>query len=370
MLENEAKRRKLPNFFKDINTKEHWESKREEIKNLFLQEEYGFLPKKLTPEIKTEKQGVNFAGKAEWESVFFTFENNGKSHTVRTELVLPKHKTDIPVFVFIDFESKVPSKYLPMEEILDNGFGVLAFCYQDVTSDNGDFTNGLCGLFCDDSGKCSFGKISIWAYMASRCMDYLKTRDEVGKIAILGHSRLGKTALLASALDERFDLTCVNDSGCCGASVSRGKTDKNENITKITDTFPFWFTDNFYKYRDNEDMLPFDQHMLLSLVAPRPVMIGGAIEDVWADNEGQMLSCYLASKIWELYDKDGFICENKLPCVNDMYLDGDICFHLRQGEHFLSRYDWNVYMQKFLHIQQLAVSCQPSADLTDRSLKN
>ena len=205
----------------------------------------------------------------------------------------------------------------------------------------------LCSLLCDDDGKCSFGKISLWAYMASICLDYLKSRDDIGKIAVLGHSRLGKTALLASALDERFDLTCVNNSGSCGASVSRGKIDKNENITKITDTFPFWFTKEYFKYRDNEDMLPFDQHMLLSLVAPRPVMIGGAIEDVWADNEGQMLSCFLASPIWKLYGKDGFISENRLPLVGDHFLDGDICFHLREGTHFLSRYDWNVYMKKF-----------------------
>lgn len=350
MLDIEVKKRGVPDFFENINSKEEWEAERTKIKNLILKEEYGFLPEKITPKIKTETQGINFAGKGHWESVFFTFEKDKKSHTVRTEFILPKNKKDIPVFIFLDFESKVPSKYLPMEEILDGGFGVLAFCYQDVTTDNNDFTNGLCGLFCDENGKCQFGKIAIWSYMASICMDFLKTQENVGKIAIIGHSRLGKTALLTSALDERFDLTCVNDSGCCGASLSRGKIDKNENIIKITDTFPFWFCDNFFKYRDNEKDLPFDQHMLLALVAPRPIMIGGAVEDVWADNEGQLLSCYLASKIWKLYGKDGLICENRLPCVNDMYLDGNVCFHLRQGEHFLSRYDWNVYMQKFLHI--------------------
>ena len=347
MLNNEVKRRMIPDFFENIKSKEDWENKKEEIKNLILREEYGFLPEKITPEITTEKQYISFAGKGEWESVFFTFKKGEKSHTVRTELVLPKKKTIKDVFVYIDFESGVPNKYIPMEEILDNGFGILTFCYKNVTSDDNDFTNGLCGLFCDENGKCSFGKISIWAYMASICMDYLKSREDIGKIAVLGHSRLGKTALLTSALDNRFDLTCVNNSGSCGASVARGKIDANENITKITDTFPFWFTEEFFKYRDNENALPFDQHMLLSLVAPRPVMIGGALEDVWADNEGQMLSCYLASPIWTLYGKNGFICENRLPMVNDHFLEGDICFHLREGTHFLSRYDWNVYMTKF-----------------------
>ena len=350
MLKKYIEERKIPDFFKGIDTKEKWEEKREEIKSLILREEYGFLPEKITPEISIEKQGINFAGKADWESVFFTFEKDGKSHTVRTELILPKNKKNVPTFLFMDFESKVPSKYLPVEEILDGGFGMLAFCYKDVTDDNGDFKDGLCSLFCDSDGKCSFGKISMWAYMAKCCMDYLETREQVGKVAVIGHSRLGKTALLASALDDRFALTCVNESGCSGASITRGKTKENESVRDITRVFPFWFCNEYFKYIDNEDDLPFDQHMLIALVAPRPVMIGGAILDVWADNEGQYLSCYLASKIWRLYGKEGLISKNQLPCVNDMFIEGDVCFHLREGAHFLSRFDWNVYMKKFAEI--------------------
>ncbi len=350
MIKKELLKRSIPNFLDGIDTKEKWEESREKIRDLFLKEEYGHLPEKITPTIKVEEQEITFAGKARWESVFFTFEKNGKQHTVRAELVLPRDKENVPVFLFMDFEKKVPSKYFPVEEILDGGFGALAFCYESVTTDNGDFTNGLCGLFCDENGKCTFGKLSMWAYMASACMDYLETRKEVGRVAIIGHSRLGKTALLASALDSRFTLTCVNESGCSGAALSRGKTKENESIKKITDVFPFWFCRGYLKYIDNEDALPFDQHMLLALVAPRHIMIGGAIKDVWADNEGQFLSCYLASDVWKLYGKNGIICENRLPCVNESLLDGEICFHLRDGEHFLSRYDWNVYMKKFREI--------------------
>ena len=347
MIKNEILKRNVPELLNGVDTKEKWEEKREEIKSLILKEEYGFLPEKIQPTITVERQWISFADKASWDSVFFTFEKNGKSHTVRCELILPKEKKKTDTFLFIDFESKVPSKYNPTEEILDGGFGIMSFCYQDVTTDDGDFTNGLCGLFCDENGKCSFGKISAWAYMASVCMDYLETLDCVGRVAIAGHSRLGKTALLASALDDRFYLTCVNNSGCCGASVSRGKTEENESIKKITDVFPFWFCENFFKYRDNERALPFDQHTLLSLLAPRDVVIGGAILDVWADNEGQFLSCYLASDAWELYGKKGFICGDGLPQVGDEYLDGSVGFYLRGGAHFMSRYDWNMYMKKF-----------------------
>lgn len=336
------KSRNIPDFLKDVNLDE-WQARKDEIKELFLTEEYGHLPKKLVPSVTTEEQGVNFAGKGCWESVFFTFENNGKAHTVRAELILPKNKTKIPVFLYISFSGDVPNKYLPMEEILDNGFGVMMFDYQNVTSDDGDYSNGLYGLFSEDGKRCEFGKISLWAYMASACMDYLESRPEVdaNSVAVAGHSRLGKTAILTSVLDNRFILTCSNNSGCCGASISRGKTEENETIEAITRVFPWWFSEKYLKYVSNEDALPFDQHMLLALIAPRYLMIGAACEDVWADNEGQLLSCKLASPIWSLYGKDGFID------TGDTSIDGEVCYHFREGSHFMSRYDWNVYMKKF-----------------------
>lgn len=333
--------RNVPDFFinngKKITSLKEWESYRPVLRELFLKEEYGILPEKIKPSVRIEDEGVNFAGKAKWERVYFTFERNGKSHTVLANLILPKNKTNVPVFLAVDFHDVIPNKYLPMEEIIDTGFGVFDFCYKDVTTDDGDFTNGLCALF-EENGRCEFGKISLWAYFASVCMDYLMTREEVDcdNIAIIGHSRLGKTALLCSALDERFKLTCVNNSGCCGVSLSRGKTDRNETIEKITEVFPFWFCDGFKKYVNNEDALPFDQHMLVALVAPRHLIVGGACEDVWADNEGQHLSCAMAVPAWEMYEKD---CANKR-----------LSYYEREGSHFLSRTDWIIYMESFKKI--------------------
>lgn len=334
-------KRNVPDFFvsqgKRITSLDEWEKHREYLKELILKEEYGALPKKLEPSIRTESESIDFAGKVKWERVYFTFENNGKSHTVITHLILPKDKENVPVFLSLNFQREMPNKYLPIEEIIDTGFGIFAFCYEEVTSDNNDFTSGLCGLF-EENGKCEFGKISIWAYFASICMDYLLTRKEVDKdnVAIIGHSRLGKTALLCSALDERFKLTCVNNSGCCGASLSRGKTKENETVEKIIEVFPFWFCDSFEKYVNNEDKLPFDQHMLIALVAPRYLVVGGAKEDVWADNEGQHLSCAMAVPAWELYEKG---CANK-----------KLSYYERVGTHFLSRTDWIIYMESFKEI--------------------
>ncbi len=334
-------KRNVPDFFihqgKKIKSLADWESYKPILTDLILREEYGALPEKIEPSVRIEKEFVDFAGKAKWEKVYFTFEKNGKSHTVVTHLILPKNKQNIPVFLSLNFQREMPNKYLPIEEIIDTGFGIFAVCYEEVTLDNNDFTNGLCGLF-EKDGRCEFGKISLWAYFASACMDYLLTREEIDRdnVAIIGHSRLGKTALLCSALDSRFKLTCVNNSGCCGVALSRGKTEKNETIEKITEVFPFWFCDGFKKYVNNEDALPFDQHMLVALVAPRHLVVGGAKEDLWADNEGQHLSCAMAVPIWELYEKG---CANKR-----------VSYYEREGTHFLSRTDWIIYMEAFKEI--------------------
>lgn len=352
MINNELLKRGVPDFFKGVDSLQDWESLKCNLKDLLLKEEYGYPPEKLSPKITTEPQSISFAGKGSWESVFFTFEKDGKSHTVRCELILPKGVERAPVFLLMDFEARVPSKYFPTEEILDGGFGIMSFCYESVTADNNDFSSGLCGLFKENDAH-SFGKITIWAYMASACMDYLCTREDVdsNNVAIIGHSRLGKTALLASALDERFVLTCSNNSGCCGAALSRGKRTKNESIRAITTTFPQWFCQSFLKYSDNEVSLPFDQHMLVALIAPRHLMIGCAQEDYWADNEGQFLSCYLSSKIWELYGKSGLRLNGDcMPRVSDSLTEGELGFYIREGSHFLSRYDWNKYMMKFKEI--------------------
>ena len=305
-----------------------WEEKRKEITELILNTQYGNINPSLSYKIRTEDAPVNFAGKALWQTVYFDFSNGELSYTVQTELILPKDKKDVPVFLAVDFLPECPNKYLPVEEILDSGFGIFKVCYQNVTADSGVF-DGLCPLI----GNGDFGKIAVWSYMARTMADYLDTLPSVGKYAVIGHSRLGKTALLTAALDKRFILACVNNSGCSGASIFRGKCDNAEKISDITRVFPFWFTKGFLDYVDNEDALPFDQHMLLSLVAPRYVVIGCAKEDYWADNEGAYLCAELARPVWELYG-----CEN------------NVSVYERDGSHFLSRDDWHKYMNKFKEI--------------------
>ncbi len=336
---------KIPDFFGDKLSSTHaWEGYRDELKALILDTEYGVFPTLSKPSVTSEAQPVNFAGKAEWQRVSFTFEGKGKAHTVECELILPKEKSDFGVFVSIDFSKETPSKYLPVEEIIDGGFGIFKVFYEDVTSDDGDFANGLCGLV-DGAGK-EFGKIAVWSYMLRVMADYLTENKISNSLAVIGHSRLGKTALLTSVLDSRFMLACVNDSGCCGASLSRNKTEGEEKISDIVSVFPFWFKDSFKMYVDNEEGLPFDQHMLISLVAPRNIVVGCAKEDFWADNDGAYESCNLSSPVWHLYQKNGFVCGDYSEDACS-FLQGEIGYYIRRGSHFLSREDWGYYMLKF-----------------------
>lgn len=347
------KNRKLPDLFEvdgqKIIDKDGWEKiARPYWRNQLLTEEYGQMPPVLIPQISAKTNPVDFAGKAVWEEVTFTFENNGKQHVVPTQLIYPADNQKHPFFIYLNFRPDIPDRYLPVEELLDNGFGVFAVCYNDVTPDNADFSVGLPALFQQSERKgADAGKIIYWSYMASRMMDYLLTRPQANEksIGISGHSRLGKTALLTAALDERFAFVCSNNSGCSGAAIARGCSKQGEHIRNILGTFPYWFCPNYTKYIDKEQELPFDQHCLIALVAPRGVYIGGALQDVWADNDSQFLSCVAASKAWNLYGKAGIITPDKLFECGDTLIQGDVGFHLRSGKHYHSRTDWLIYME-------------------------
>lgn len=353
VLASELKKRNLPDLLtakngERVTTVERWESEmRPYWKNVILEHCYGKTPLYVKPEIESQTNIIDFAGKAVWETVSFTFTVNGKTHIVPTQLIYPVGAKDVPFFIYLNFRPDIPDRYLPVEEIIDNGFGIFSVCYNDVTTDNGDFTTGLAGLFEEETrAPNATGKIRYWSYMASHMMDYLQTREEAdkNKIGVAGHSRLGKTALLTAALDERFAFVCTNDSGCSGAALTRGRCEGGEPVEVICRAFPYWFCPTYHTYVGREEEMPFDQHALVGLVAPRAVFIGGAIEDVWADNDNQFLSGVAASEVWELYGKTGMISPDRLPVVGDVFTDGNVGFHLRTGKHYHSRTDWLIYM--------------------------
>ena len=322
---------------------------KEEIVQLLLKEEYGFLPKGKT-EVSAELLEADekfCAGKAVLNKLRLNC--RGEFGEFSFPVMYSKNLSEgkKPCFIHINFRPDVPDRYQPTEELIDAGYSVLSFCYKDVTSDDGDFTNGLAGVIYPDGerGEYDCGKIGLWAWAAMRVMDYAQTLPEIdkSKITVVGHSRLGKTALLTGLFDERFYCAVSNDSGCSGAALAR--ENYGETIEDICQRFPFWFNKHYLKYVNNEEELPFDQHYLVAANYPHLVYIASAEGDEWACPKNEYLSAVASSRYYEKRGKKGFVHPERLAKTGDCFHDGCIGYHIRPGKHYLSREDWLKYIE-------------------------
>jgi hypothetical protein len=193
-------------------------------------------------------------------------------------------------------------------------------------------------------GETGWGAIGGWAFCASRVIDYLLTRDDVRPdcISVCGCSRAGKTSLWCGAQDTRVAVTISNVSGCTGAAITRGKT--GERIADITSVFPHWFCANYTAYSGREDDLPVDQHMLLSICAPRPVYVSSASADDWADPQKEYEAALLCGEAYRLYGKSG-LRDGPIPPCDASLQEGDVGYHNRLGEHGCEVYDWEQFLR-------------------------
>lgn len=340
---------------------------RKQMIDLLLENEYGVLPS-IPYEMSISEPKIlekrYSGGLCTHSTVDVTITTSLGSHTFKVDRVLHNDNQTHPFFVSLNFESAMPYKYCPLEEVSDRGFSILSFCYKDVTSDNKDFNDGLAKVLLANGQDTpsTAGKIMIWAFAAMRVLDYAYTLQglDYNLCAVVGHSRLGKTALVTGMLDERFKFVFSNNSGCSGAALSRGNSGVvnkkegtlndscyyryGENISDITTVFPHQFCKKYQSFTKNNFADDFDQHYLLATIAPRHLYVSSASKDSWADPTSEFLNCVASSKAYEDLGLEGLIHDNRLPQVGERFIQGRIGYHLRFGPHFLSRLDWNNFM--------------------------
>lgn len=338
------------------NTSGWSDKRREEVLELFRTNVFGRIP---STQFKQEFRIVNtdnqaMGGLATLKQVDINITSEGKSLVIHLTVFTPnKAKKPVPAFLLInnrgqsniDPTREKKSEFWPAEEVIARGYAIAAFNNSDADPDTYDgFKDGIHGLL-DRGARTgeSWGTLSAWAWGASRCMDYLVTDKSIDakKVAVVGHSRGGKTALWAGAEDTRFAMVVSNESGCGGAAIARRKY--GETVEQINKSFPHWFCINFRKFDNNEDQMPVDMHMLLSLTAPRILYVACAGDDLWGDPKGSYISLLNALPVFRLFGNAGSLPEN-IPSLNTQVTAGNVAFHVRDGGHNMLLKDWNMFM--------------------------
>jgi hypothetical protein len=335
-----------------------WEKIRKpEIFNLFETEVYGILPKDfdgISFEKVREKENP-YASLAELEEVNITVSRNGKSHTMRVNLFIPKfQKGPFPIVLLINYMpaysdgSLVDEAFWPVQELLKRGFATASFHAETVAPDlNESYKNGILDTLYPEqigmpNGMKAYG---AWGWGAMRAMDYFEQHPQIAskKSILVGHSRTGKAALWASANDPRWAITYANESGCGGAAISRRKY--GETVEAINTRFPYWFADNFRKYNGKEETLPIDQHLLPGLIAPRAIYYSSAKDDQWADPKGEFLGIKLGSRVYtEIYGKK-IEFPSEFEMLKSPIHQEAVGYHIREGEHNLTWEDWSHFLE-------------------------
>lgn len=334
--------------------------RRQEILELFRENVFGRVPptayKMDVRIVHEEKQAMN--GAATLRQVKITIAAEDKLLPIHLTMFIPNMvPRPLPLYLLInnrgsqvpnltDPTRKVKSEWWPVEEVVARGYGIAVFNHSDLDPDDfDDFKNGIHGLLDREERRSdSWGTLAAWAWGASRCMDYLETDRDVdaAKVALVGHSRGGKTALWAGAEDERFAMVISNMSGPGGAALARRRF--GITLARMNSRNPHWFCTNYRKWSDREDELPVDAHMLIALIAPRAVYITNASKDLGCDPRGSYLALFHAVPVYRLFRPEMTSLRPEMPRLNIPVVSGPVAYHIRDGAHDMVLKDWSWFM--------------------------
>ncbi|WP_156823492.1 glucuronyl esterase domain-containing protein [Woodsholea maritima] len=226
----------------------------------------------------------------------------------------------------------------PIEYLTQQGYGVITFHEGQIVPDKADEAQPILQDFTREDHRP--GVITLWAWGMSRITDYLKTDTALSEapIIVMGHSRRGKAALWLAAMDARIDMVIAHQSGTGGATLTR--SDNGEPLADVVATYPHWFTPAYANYVGRETEIPVEQHHLLALIAPRPVLLGNAWRDVWSDPVGTFEAAQSASPAYALYGVQG-LDQNQL---RPFHPEHNLVFHIRPGTHGVVPEDWQAFI--------------------------
>jgi len=339
-----------------------WKSQgRREVIDFFAREVYGVVPAaKVSAKWNLDRESVLANGAIIRREYLLSLADQLEA---RVLVYLPKSEKSVPAFLGLNFggnQSLEDDEWItsikdgkrgsaaerwPVQMITSQGFAVVTVYCGDFDPDHDDqFQNGGHALFGEKRDEESWGTISGWAWGLSRVLDQLSKVPEIDedRVAVIGHSRLGKTALWAGAFDERFAMVISNNSGCGGAALSRRR--QGETVEKINTRFPHWFSQSYKKYNNKEEDLLFDQDQLVACVAPRLIYVASASEDSWADPVGEFLSLQSAASVYGLFGMKG-LADREFPSPGEVLSGDGQWYHLRAGRHDITPWDWERYLK-------------------------
>lgn len=375
-----------------VATAEQWTKNRKpELQTLVQFYEYGFLPPKPMEAVQAEVLYTDpkaFEGKGTLRELKLTWGVEGQS--IQLLVATPNKAKPVPVFLGLNFTGnhtlvadpgiRLPKAWMRdrghghvareedrgknhetwnIEAVLEKGYGIATFYNGDIIPDDPQLAEKALAQFRSNGsaerGPSDAGTIAVWAWGLHRAVDYLVTDASIDskRIALVGHSRNGKTALLAAAFDERVALVIPSQAGCGGTAPARLSPEmsalqnngrpKAETVAVINKAFPHWFCGNFKPFGEAPEKLPYDHHALIALCAPRPVLLSNATEDLWANPSGQFDILRAADPVYRLVSKEGVDATEMPP--TGVLLDTRLGYFIRGGKHSMIPEDWENWLR-------------------------